>query len=264
MATRLAGRYGYPKDDPFKVTFHPDRLDEPLHWKKPSRIFVCSMGDIFHENVTFEMIKQVFMHAANSKRHTYLFLTKRPQRMVEVICWFLQFAYQGEDGYITLPSLPKNFWLGVSVEDQKTANERIPILLQIPAAKRWVSVEPTLGPVDLSGWLFIDEKGDSIEPPIQWVVMGGETGPHARPLHPDWVRSLRDQCQTAGVPFFFKGWGEYTLFLQRIHGSKTGDIPYYPYGHGSPYKMIGGDWFKKVGKKAAGRLLDGKIWEEYP
>lgn len=236
MAYRLKGRHGYPKDDPFGVTFHPERLDDPIRWKKPSKIFVCSMGDLFHESIKFEMIKKVLMNAANTKRHTYLFLTKRPQRMKEAMRWFTQFAYRGEDGFLEI-KLPKNFWLGVSVEDQKTADERIPILLQIPAAKRFVSVEPMLGAVDISRQLLRfgcykcghplvrmqhpahhtfdcakcgpDQRTAEIKASLDLVICGGETGQKARVMNPDWVRELRGQCQTENVPFFFKGWGDH-------------------------------------------------------
>jgi protein gp37 len=244
MAYRLKGRYGYPKDDPFKVTFHPDRLEEPLHWKKPSRVFVCSMGDLFHKDVKEEwMIPIMHKIRLEAKHHTYLFLTKRPQNIENYFAnWFL-------------PNL-KNLWLGVSVEDQQTADERIPILLQIQAARRFVSVEPMLGSVDLSGWLFINEKGDSIEPPLQWMIAGGETGPHARPLHPDWVRSLRDQCQATGVPFFFKSWGEW------FPVSKPPSAKFY--SEGKLHDWHDGNFSIKVGKKKAGRLIDSREWNEIP
>jgi protein gp37 len=252
MAYRLKGRYGYPKDDPFRVTFHPDRLDEPLRWKKPCRIFVCSMGDLFHGNVLWDWQISIFEAICKTK-HNYLFLTKRVDNMR---CFFQTL----EDWN---PTEWPNVWLGVSVEDQKTTDERIPILLQIPAAKRFVSVEPMLGTMDISNYLpqykfayddpvteqtcYRDEPIKSagayktkIEDGLNWVICGGETGPKARPLHPDWVRLLRDQCQAAGVPFFFKGWGD----------------------KGEWEQLTCGHWYQKQGKKS--RLLDGKIWEEYP
>ena len=190
MANRLKGRYGYPKDDPFKVTFHPDRLEEPLHWKKPSRIFVCSMGDIFHDNVDAFQIGSIFIKILRYSQHIFLILTKRPQRFLKLVPPI---------------QLPPNIWLGVSVENQQTVDERIPILLQIPAAKRFVSVEPMLEEINF----MIDyDQIDLLTQGIDWVICGGETGPKARPMHPDWVKSLRDQCQAARVPFFFKSWGD--------------------------------------------------------
>ncbi len=185
MAYRLKGRYGYPKDDPFRVTFHPDRLDEPLHWKKPSRIFVVSMGDIFHDDVDGFCLSAIWSIIERAYWHTFLILTKRPERWKRLT-----------------PPLPpyKNIFFGVSIENQQTADERIPILLQIPAAKRFVSVEPILGSVNL---------GKLSDPNIGWVICGGETGPKARPMHPDWARSLRDQSKVAGVPFFFKSMGDF-------------------------------------------------------
>src|SRR3990170_4343202 len=133
MAKRLAGRYGYPKDNPFAVTPHPERLQEPLSWKKPQRIFVCSMGDLFHEAVSFSFVRRVLDIVDSCPQHTFLFLTKRPERM----------EYYPR----------RNVWLGVSVENQETEDERIPLLLQPPAAKRFVSYEPALGPVDFSAFL---------------------------------------------------------------------------------------------------------------
>lgn len=301
MANRLAGRCGYPADDPFRVTLHPERLNEPLRWKKPRRVFVCSMGDLFHEDVPFEFIASVFGVMANSSQNTYMVLTKRPQRMKEFFDWLSLSAasYYARDHRtvpydddrinvfimkiaseygINLDFMRKwplfNVWLGVTAENQQRANERIPILLQIPAVIRFVSVEPMLGPVDLSRWLYCYVCGntgeyynpvfDEVEdcpvcdgdlPKLDWVICGGETGPNARPMHPDWVRSLRDQCQAAGVPFFFKSWGDYK------------PLPYGDRGDGlhtlTEYKGCKYD-FVKVGKKAAGRLLDGRIWNEMP
>jgi len=178
MAYRLKGRHGYPKDDPFRVIFHPDRLDEPLHWKKPTRIFVCSMGDLFHDDVDGFWLSAIWSIIERCYWHTFLILTKRPERWKRLT-----------------PSLQlyKNIWLGVSVEDQKTADERIPILLQIPAAKRFISFEPLLegiGEVDFNG--------------IHWAIIGGETGPNARPMEYDWAFSLSEQCEDAGIPFFYK------------------------------------------------------------
>lgn len=225
MANRLRGRYGYPAD-PFRVTLHPEKLEEPLKWKKPRRVFVCSMGDLFHEQVPDEYIAKVWEVMNNASQHTFLVLTKRPQRMKDFLArlgWYIH----DRDGYPMEAVLDeggkctvKNVWLGVTAENQQRADERIPILLQIPAAVRFVSIEPMLGPV-----VIPEEWPD-------WIICGGETGPGARPIHPDWVRSLRDQCQAAGTPFFFKSWGEWAEH--------------------------------NVGKKKAGRLLDGRTWDEIP
>jgi protein gp37 len=188
MATRLRGRYGYPKDDPFRVTFHPERLDDPARWKKPLRIFVCSMGDLFYYGKSFHVeehhIRQaeIFKMMKSNPRHTYLLLTKRPDNMA----WWAK-RFTGWWG-----SIPDNWWLGVSVEDQKT-KPRIDILRKIPASHRFISFEPLLEDVE-----EINFEG------ISWCIVGGETGPGSRPLHPDWVRSLRNQCQAAGVPLFIK------------------------------------------------------------
>jgi protein gp37 len=214
MSKRLAGRYGYDKDNPFRVTWHPERLWEPMKWKKPRRIAVSLMGDLFHSNVPDHCIGLVFWIMGNARHHTFLLLTKRPQRILNKYpIW-------------------NNVQVGVSVENQETADERIPVLLQIPAAKRFVSIEPMLAPVELC-WLqygFLDKDHYNI---LDWVILGGETGPKARPMHPDWARSVRDQCQEARVPFFFKSWGDY--YFRNFPASK------------SQYRMM---W--------------GRTWEEMP
>ena len=249
---RLRGRFGYPEDDPFRVTFHPDRLDQPLKWEKPRHIFVCSMGDLWHENIGFDTIDIVLDVISRSSQHTFLILTKRPHRILEFDKW------AGSDKPRWIPF--SHVWYGVTAENQQTADERIPILLQIPAAKRFVSIEPMLGWVDIRKYLsriwtprgqdYPTEKTIGID----WVIAGGESGPRARPMHPDWVRSIRDQCQEAGVPFFFKQWGEWELA---------------PWAFGDPSPLnktivYDGKIFEKTGKKEAGRLLAGREWNERP
>lgn len=194
----------YPGRDFTDVRTHPDRLEWPLKWRgskqaksegRPSRIFVNSMSDLFHEKVPDEFIDKVFAVMAMAKQHTFQVLTKRPERMRA----FLRNPYWGRSA-----ALP-NVWLGVSVEDQPTADKRIPILLQTPAAIRFVSYEPAIGPVDFEQYTGYRRMRDFKE--LDWVIAGGESGPHARPSHPDWFRSVRDQCQAAGIPFLFKQWG---------------------------------------------------------
>ena len=191
-----------------RVTFIADKLDQPLHWKKPRRIFVNSMSDLFHENVPDEWIDRIFAVMALSPQHVFQVLTKRPDRM----CKYLQLKRY---------PLP-NVWLGVSVEDQETADRRIPILLDTQAAIRWVSYEPALGPVDLTHitvetrWAqksFDALESDSVAEPnanatsLDWVVVGGESGPGARPCDLEWVRHVVQQCKNAGVPCFVKQLG---------------------------------------------------------
>jgi protein gp37 len=193
------------------------------------------MGDLFHDAVDDGFIDEVFAAMALSSRHIFQVLTKRPKRMA-VYCQDWQKRYSGVNyasrvvlvgGAALYPTQahgmvpdrawpPQNVWLGVSVEDQETADERIPLLLQTPAAVRFVSIELMLGPVDLSEWLRVHQVnlGPGRErhwtennyeiSKLDWIIVGGESGPDARPTHPDWVRSVRDQCQAAGVPFFMK------------------------------------------------------------
>jgi protein gp37 len=275
------------------VKMHPKRLDYPLHIRKPAMFFVDSISDLFHESVTDEFIGRVFKRMALCPQHIFQILTKRATRMLELLKGvdYVQpwVPDKGKDTFhienVAMP-LP-NVWLGVSCEDQATADERIPLLLQTPAAVRFISAEPQLGPIDISfdleihyqcpncgdGQGFEGERcscGDGIyyaTDTIDWVIVGGESGKKARPMHPDWPRSLRDQCQAAGVPFFLKQWGEFSLtdvpakksvFVHPDGGVIT-ETEAWAAGPTTPVvRMI------RVGKKAAGRLLDGKEWSEYP
>jgi protein gp37 len=198
-----------------KVDFVESALELPLRWKKPRRIFVNSMSDLFHEKVKDEWIAAIFGVMLLAGQHTYQILTKRPLRMRNWMQWLM---HQPDQAGVLLDALgdhltidpkvgraatgpwPKpHIWLGVSVEDQETANERIPLLLQTPAAVRWVSYEPALGPVDFYRWTL----GDSLRR-LSWVVIGGESGPGARPFDLHWGRQVIAQCQAAGVATFMK------------------------------------------------------------
>ncbi len=272
MATRLRGRHGYPEDEPFKVTLRPGRLEQPLGWKKPRRVFVCSMGDLFHPDVPFEFIFKVWaaMLSPICFKHTFLILTKRPERMLEFYRWCQE---RNKQGMVGLEFERPHIWLGVTAENQDAADQRIPILLQIPAAVRFVSAEPMLGPVDLNQLIVpgdnpmgyhvsaLHEQHDDClyDSPTQldWVICGGESGPGARPMQPEWPRELRDQCQAAGVPFFFKQWGKWVSPSQ-MPGETYRGIEGFGDGIGIT------DNPRKVGKKRAGRLLDGREWNEYP
>lgn len=220
------------------VQFHHDRLDAPLHWKKPRRVFVNSLSDLFHEDVPDEFIDKVFLVMFMARQHTFQILTKRAGRMqsyvannetmkrLTAMCALAVLAVPGSS--LKIEEKPDgldgfqagNVWLGVSIEDQKTADERIPILLQTPAAVRFVSAEPLLDSVDLGsfvwpcciatkeahdkehdGGLWCDERG------LDWVIVGGESGPGARPCDIAWIRSIKAQCQEAGVPVFVKQLG---------------------------------------------------------
>ena len=284
MANRLRGRCGYPKENPFKVTLHPERLDEPLKWRKPRKVFVCSMSDLFHPDVPFHYISNIFdimcswrwpnkeaerigdESLLEDPGHTYMVLTKRPERVQDWLQWLFEYWPGDSPVNVNLSAeghFGRHIWFGVTAENQQRADERIPILLQIPAAVRFVSVEPMLGPVDLSYYLPrkpIKDCSDEMLPyynahGFNWVVCGGETGPGARPMHPDWVRSLVLQCKNAGVPFFFKQWGEYCSPSQMPEETYQALQDRYNLDVEIPWK---------VGKKAAGRILDGRTWDEMP
>lgn len=225
------------------VKCHENVLMEPLRWRKPRMVFVNSMGDIFHEDVPDSFIDKIFAVMALCPQHTFQILTKRPERMRD---YFNSFnSHSGcERGYVNcawadqkfgindkqidaIGSVPKglpNVWLGVSVEDQATADGRIPFLLETPAAIRFMSAEPLLESLNVAwalsrnpmkiaaGFLERGHFSPGLEKlrGLNWAIAGGESGPDARPMHPDWVRSIRDQCADAKTAFFFKGWGAWT------------------------------------------------------
>ncbi|MFC4373347.1 DUF5131 family protein [Nocardia halotolerans] len=259
IAHRFAGTPQFPNG--FGVTLRPERLEEPLHWRKPRRVFVNSMSDLFHADIPDEFIAKVFATMARAPQHTFQILTKRPGRMRALLAdtQKLLEATTDEETAAAIYDAPwplPNVWLGVSAEDQKWARVRIPVLLDTPAAVRFVSAEPLLGPIDLSMWLEND-PGKFVVPPLDWVIVGGESGHGARPMHPDWARGLRDQCVGAAIPFLFKQWGEYVTPNQMTEDAFRGwDIE-----HGSGETR---DAYWRVGKKAAGRELDERTWDEYP
>lgn len=284
FAERWRGTPGHYFEQGFDVTLRPDKLSLPLRWRKPRRIFVNSMSDLFHQDIPDDYIARVFAVMAATPQHTYQLLTKRHGRMRSLIGGSdgsghrLLEATTDEETARALYDAPwplPNVWLGVSVEDQKTADLRIPVLLATPAAVRWLSCEPLLGHVDLARFLHWRPIGENLAdapmpphmaqavglPALHWVVAGGESGSGARPMHPDWARSLRDQCLTAGVPFFLKQWGEWAPNGQRGIGwisdreRLVGD-PLDDYGHR--------EVIERIGKKSAGRELDGRTWDQYP
>jgi len=253
------------------------------------------MGDLFHEDVSDENLDDVFDVMALASHHIFQVLTKRPHRMREYMSrladrigygdlyWECDRDVSGdtdpdfsdaqmnrwiekitrlESGMANVSNLKRdgkplpNLWLGVTAENQQRADERIPVLLDTPAARRFVSVEPMLGPVDLRRAFGTEGPRQTYIEQLDWVICGGETGPGARPVHPDWVRSLRDQCQMAGVPFFFKSWGEWGACDQMKiwrPGDRSGVQPF------GDYQVV-----YRVGKKEAGRRLDGRTWDEEP
>lgn len=274
-----------------RINLLPDRLTQPLSWRKPQKVFVNSQSDLFHKDVPDEFIHQVFAVMAATPQHTYQLLTKRHGRMRSLLrdeCKCPGGGHQPGVHFksaidwvatshspLNIPGLPKglyhqiqwplpNVWVGVSVEDQRRADLRIPALRDTPAAVRWLSCEPLIEAVDLSEHLVPAtpyaafsgnawDRGD-----LGWVVVGGESGPRSRPMDPTWSRSLRDQCVGASVPFFFKQWGEHVVLDQMPEGT----FQDWDAKHGSDVYHDSVQW--RVGKKAAGRLLDGREWNQYP
>lgn len=238
-----------------KVRLNKEWLPQPINWKRPRRIFVCAHGDLFHESVPFDWIDQVFGSIILSPQHTFQILTKRPERMQEYMREFygkqrsiIVAAHRISGEFSTTRVMNaindgplKNVWLGVSVENQYYADNRIPYLLGTPAAVRFISAEPLLGHIKLMHTMLN----------IDWCIVGGESGPGSRPMHPDWARSLRDQCKAMAVPFFFKQYGEYAS-VSEVEGV------------GEHFHFPDGATVRRVGKKAAGRTLDGHEWNEMP
>ena len=206
FAERFRGVPGHPYERGFDLQLRPERLEQPLSWKQPRMIFVNSMSDLFHEDIELAYIREVFKVMRKANWHTFQILTKRSERMVEVA-----------------PRLPwsDNVWQGVSVENQRWTS-RVDHLRKVPAKVRFLSCEPLLGP------LRLDLRD------VHWVITGGESGPRARPMKPEWVREIRQQCEEAGVAFFFKQWGAH---------NEAG---------------------RRVGKGKAGRILDGRSWDALP
>jgi len=299
----------------------PEMLTAPVQWKKPSLVFVNSMSDLFHETLSDEAIDAVFgaMWAClytgrdAGEGHTFQVLTKRAKRMRDYLSTDRREAWASHAIHLGGGSDPDGIYdqvrffdgphprihLGVSVENQAAADERIPLLLQCPATVRWVSCEPLLGSVDLSGFMWPtcwvwDGKYRTPEEAIaagaratkerqclvsggsvfiNWVVCGGESGPHARPMHPDWARSLRDQCQSAGVPYWFKQWGEWIPDNQRTWRDGPGVPTWGLVNKSGAFRRVladgnrvaqsdptwrdGEEGVTRCGKKRAGSLLDG-------
>ena len=240
------------------IQLHPERLDIPLKRRKPTAFSIWN--DIAHESVPEKFRVRVFDIMAQCPQHIFLMLTKRIGIMSRFEGWVRR--------------LP-NVWPGVTICNQPEADEKIPLLLQIPAAVHFISYEPALGPLLIKWWL--DGNHESGRKP-SWLICGGETGPGARPMHPDWVRSVRDQCQAAEVPLFFKSWGEWAP--RKHHGIHDEGRPWGTLEHDGQFNPSTTPWngrddvkawdglheavMIRIGKKAAGRLLDGRTWDEIP
>ncbi len=294
-----------------KIAVNESTMLAPLKRKKPTMYFVNSMSDLFHESVPDGVIDRVFAVMEHCRQHTFQVLTKRSDRMrayltarknAAPIMVPLGNGLLEQHPFNNEMQVPPHIWLGVSVEDQKRADECIPDLLATPAAVRFLSCEPLLGPVDLrsvqaerfvpedhevnwkfdcleygdtywyEGHDFIESGDGPLRDAIDWVIAGGESGPGTRPMHPDWARSLRDQCAAAGVPFFFKQWGEWMPlsyfdgfaddFDYRFEdGSKRmlGEV-----ARNAQFKTHEGQDYGQIGKKRAGRLLDGVTHDAMP
>jgi len=296
FAERFRGVPGHHFEHGFDLTLRPERLRIPLRWRRPRRVFVNSMSDLFHADVPDAFIAAVFAIMAMTPRHTYQVLTKRHARMrallsrpifAHLVCDAgRELAGCQQDwlaaGRLLAGPLP-NVWLGVSVETQHWATIRVPALLATPAAVRWISAEPLLGPVDLTPWLgtMVGCPGERMptgshpprahtltccaDPALDWVVVGGESGHHARPMHPNWARSLRDQCRHVGVPFLFKQWGAWAPAIRGGWYSRTTCVSLDGEQH-PPREQCHAttDAYLYAPRSKGLRELDGHTWDQYP
>jgi len=258
-----------------RINMIEERILDPFSWKKPTMVFVNSMSDLFHEDVTWSFLDKLFAVMIASDRHTFQILTKRADHMAEYCISRAEKPYRIIDaaekinpkgmaihlkvaGYLDAMKkrsykwIPPNIWMGVSTENQQMANLRIPLLKMVPAEVRWLSCEPMLGHIDLAGKL----EG------LHWVVTGGESGPKARPAHPDWISDIRDQCTIAGTPFFFKQWGAWIPEVELKAIIEAGDHPkeFRPY----KVKVVDRAMMHRTGKKNSGNKLEGNTHLEYP
>lgn len=247
------------------------------YWKQPykwnadaakrgerQRVFCASMADVFEDHPqVVDARRRLFNLILDTPNLDWLLLTKRPENIMDMV------PADWRNGF------PENVWIGTSVENQEQANKRIPALLDVPASVRFLSCEPLLGAVDLTPWLVFEGQYDKAEwslanygasQPISWVIAGGESGHGARPMHPQWARSLRDQCVDAGVAFFFKQWGEYICYsdLHYLPGNGPYGPTVYPWTNNPFDAKQDNTLMIRAGKKVAGRLLDGREWNEFP
>ncbi len=274
-----------------EVKLNENVLLEPLKIKKPTMFFVNSMSDTFYSKFPDEWIDKLFGVMARCPQHTFQILTKRPERMLEYIKTRAYHAYN--DVRIETEQFPpRNIWLGVSVENQKTADERIPLLLDTPADVRFLSCEPLLENINLPlyyccncfkftqtervnndkdwGCLICGcYKTGGFKPSttmgIDWIIVGGESGANARPIHPDWARNIRDQCIAANVPFFFKQWGGWFPMCEKtVEGTEWSIGEDKARTHIHLWDDEQGNVSVNIGKHNAGRFLDGRTWNEFP
>lgn len=277
--------------DGTRVVASESMWKEPLRWNREAaeagerrRVFCASMADVFEDRPDLHAPRARLFRLIDATPHLdWLLLTKRPENMRIRAIEAARLAFDG--GPTWKDAWPANVWAGTSVENQEAADRRIPHLLEVPAAVRFLSCEPLLGAVDILPYVAAHDPGDesyyALPPsarPLHWVIVGGESGPGARPMHPDWARGLRDQCQTAHVPHFFKQWGEWIPYehdpqpplMISQHGDSID-------AHGLPADLtdhepilpwwlpdLQGPVYRRVGKHAAGRLLDGRTWDEFP
>jgi protein gp37 len=241
MARRLQAM-GQPNyADGFAPRFHPAMLSIPAKHKKPTEYFVNSMSDLFHKEFSDSEIFEVISAMLAAPWHKYMVLTKRADRMAELVMRYFKDMALSRLMYVDI-------WWGASMENQATANERMPALIELSKAgfHTFISAEPLLGPIDFSLWPNMSEG----------VIVGGESGQQARPMHPDWARSIRDQCQTTNTKFFFKQWGEWEPVLDLDAAAARHEFGCYGWNDNT--------FSRRVGKRRAGRLLDGVEHNDLP
>jgi len=247
----------------FKPTVHYELFFEPRKWRNPERVFVCSMGELFDPTLTSDaFLKLADIMSEFTGKHTFMLLTRRPMVMLE---WVNQFCTKHK-----IDQLPDNIWCGVSVSNQQEANLLIPILLNVQAKVKFVSIEPLTEYIMLkqtsqpnfyhhflTGTYTSADRIRTKTSKLNWVIVGGMTGPGATPMQPHWIKAIRDECQETNVPFFFKSWGDSAFpWFDYSTGTKK---------EGRPYMWgIGESKFIRLGKKLSGRLIDGREHNDFP
>lgn len=271
-AETLANRYGHAVWGPAKTTERRGMSENywrrPLRWQataaktgQRARVFCASMADVFEDHPQVaDWRMRLFNLIDSTPMLDWLLLTKRPENVMPIMADWLEGT-----------AFPSNIWLGTSVEDQRRADERIPYLLRVPARVRFLSCEPLLGPLDLRDYIGWHSSDMADCETIHWLIVGGESGHAARPMHPDWTRSLRDQCVAAGVAFFFKQWGEWLPIVCERGEERVGHFIgadgrriYIADLLACAHEIRDDRGIIRLGKKVAGRLLDGREWNEVP
>jgi len=263
----------------FEPTVHRELVFDSKKWRKPERVFVGSMGDLFDTEFGRTPFWNLMFEMSNYIQHTYMLLTKQPENMLNYV--------QRWCDWKKLDKLPANIWCGVTVTNQEEANRLIPILLEVPAVVKFVSIEPMTGPVTLmqkngnnyhnfltGEYAVSGQSGTIFTDSINWVIVGGMTGHNSTPMHPGWVLCIKDHCEFHKVPFFFKGWGDWSYINDDTKKYRTSRMKWVDFVNGDLCNALAPfpeknethhhELMCRIGRKATGRLLRGVEWNQFP